>query len=454
MKSYFKNVGLPMLFLTILMMFGCEKFLDEKTNATLAIPSTAKDLQALMDTYYILNETDVSADEVSAGDFYVTDTDFGTRTETDQRLYTWQNSNTLATRLNDWYYCYTIIYRTNSVIEGVDKVKPTNLTAESLKNTKGQAHFFKAKAYLQAVNIWAKGYNKQTASTDLGVPIRKEADFNAPTVRATVEDNYQTIIADLKAAIDLLPNQQIHVMRPSKAAANALLARVYLWMGNYAEALKYSNDAMAIKKDLIDFNTLTASAIQPLAQFNTEVLMASRMVNLPIIAPSRAKVLPELYNSYENNDLRKTVYFKGNADGSYAFKGSYDGTTLYFSGVATDEVYLTTAECNARLGNVDLALRDLNDLLRKRYRTGTYIDFTQRDPVLLLETIIKERRKELLFRGLRWADIKRYNRDGAGISLTRTVAGKTYTLEANSARFAIPIPEDIILLSGIPQNSY
>ncbi|RZL37602.1 MAG: RagB/SusD family nutrient uptake outer membrane protein [Pedobacter sp.] len=214
------------------------------------------------------------------------------------------------------------------------------------------------------------------------------------------------------------------------------------------------NEVPQAFKDLIDFNTLTPSAIQPLAQFNTEVLMASRMVNLPIVAQSRAKVLPELYASYEINDLRKTVYFRDNGNGSYAFKGSYDGTTLYFSGIATDEVYLTRAECNARLGNGDLALKDLNDLLRKRYKTGTYIDLTQRDPALLLQVIIQERRKELLFRGLRWADIKRYNRDGAGISLTRTVAGKTYTLEANSARFAIPIPEDIIVLSGIPQNSY
>ena len=65
---------------------------------------------------------------------------------------------------------------------------------------------------------------------------------------------------------------------------------------------------------------------------------------------------------------------------------------------------------------------------------------------------LKERRKELLFRGLRWSDLKRYNRDGAGISLERTVNGTTYTLPPNDLRYAIAIPEDIIKMTGMPQN--
>ena len=66
--------------------------------------------------------------------------------------------------------------------------------------------------------------------------------------------------------------------------------------------------------------------------------------------------------------------------------------------------------------------------------------------------IAKERRKELLFRGLRWADLKRYNRDGAHITLTRTVANKVYTLPPNDPRYAIAIPEDIIKMTDMPQN--
>lgn len=454
MNIYVKKLSLIIVAFCVLLLVSCEKFLDEKTSSTLAEPKTVKDLQGLLDTYYAINEVAPSADEVSAGEFYVTDTDFGTRSVSDQRMYTWEYDNVFPAQVNDWYYIYSIIYRCNSVLENAEHIEINNLNKEAVNNLKGQALFHRSRSYLQAVNIWAKVYDRKTAAIDLGVPIRANVNFNEATKRSTVQQNYDLIIADLKQAIALLPDRQVHVMRPSKAAAAGLLARVYLWMGEYDTSLTYANLCLGIKNDLMDFNTLNATATQPIAQFNTEVLMASRITNIPIIAASRAKVLPELYQSYTSNDLRKTVYFRDNGNGSYTFKGSYDGTTIYFSGVATDEVYLTRAESNARLGYIDKALMDLNELMRNRYTKGTFVEQTQRDQSLLLDLILKERRKELLYRGLRWADIKRLNRDGAGIDLFRTVNGNTYRLSANSARFAIPIPDDVIVLSGIEQNRY
>jgi hypothetical protein len=451
MNSCLKKLNPILLAFLFLLLGSCEKFLDEKQSVSLTEPTTVKDLQALLDTYYLLNEVDPSADEVSAGEFYVTDADFTSRTETDQRLYTWQNDNVLAPQVNDWYYGYSIIYRANTVLENI---KPSNLNIESWRNLRGQALFYRAKAYLQAVNIWAKVYDPITAANDIGVPIRADVNFNEKSVRASVKQNYELIIADLKEAITLLPDKQVHVLRPSKPAAAGLLARAYLWMGNYAESLKYAELCLLSKNELIDFNTLTATATYPMLQFNAEVLAPSRMSTLPILALSRAKIIPELYASYDTKDLRKTVYLKDNANGSYGFKGSYDGSSIYFSGVATDEVYLTKAECNARLGKLSDALTDLNTLLRKRYKTGMYVDYSLTDQNEVLQLILRERRKELVFRGLRWADLKRLNREGANISLSRTVAGKTYTLPANSARFAIPLPDDVIVLSGMPQNTY
>ena len=50
------------------------------------------------------------------------------------------------------------------------------------------------------------------------------------------------------------------------------------------------------------------------------------------------------------------------------------------------------------------------------------------------------------------ADVKRLNKEGAGISLTRTVNGKSYSLSPNSSGFVLPIPELVIEASGMPQN--
>jgi hypothetical protein len=168
---------------------------------------------------------------------------------------------------------------------------------------------------------------------------------------------------------------------------------------------------------------------------------------------SRAKIDSSLYQSYSTNDLRKQLYFKNNNNGSYAFKGSYDGTSLLFSGVAVDEVYLIRAECLARTGNTTAALNDLNTVLEKRWKKGTFIPFTASTPGEALTLILTERRKELLFRGLRWSDIKRLNKEGASITLKRILNGQSFTLQPNDPRYALPIPEDIIELTGMPQNA-
>ena len=58
-----------------------------------------------------------------------------------------------------------------------------------------------------------------------------------------------------------------------------------------------------------------------------------------------------------------------------------------------------------------------------------------------------------MMRGLSWMDIKGLNKEGANISLTRTINNKVYTLPANDPRFVLPIPDDVIEMSGMAQNS-
>ena len=161
--------------------------------------------------------------------------------------------------------------------------------------------------------------------------------------------------------------------------------------------------------------------------------------------------LPQnVYDSFDDNDLRKIAFFKKNTDGTYRFKGYYGGNNGALTGIATDEVQLIKAECLVRKNRALEGIEILNMLIVKKWdKNKHFIPFTTLDG---LNAVLRERRKELMMRGLRWMDIKRLNKEGANISLTRTVNNKVYTLPANDLRFALPIPDDVIAMSGMAQN--
>jgi hypothetical protein len=97
-------------------------------------------------------------------------------------------------------------------------------------------------------------------------------------------------------------------------------------------------------------------------------------------------------------------------------------------------------------------MSDLNSLLLKRWATGTFVSLSAPDAGTALSLVLTERRKELLYRMLRFTDIKRLNLEGAAITVTRVISGQTYTLPPNDARDAIQIPEHVISITGMPQN--
>ncbi|KLT63911.1 RagB/SusD family nutrient uptake outer membrane protein [Pedobacter sp. BMA] len=450
MKNHSYLLGL----LLLLQAMSCKKYLEEKPSIKLGVPTSVEDYQSLLDQYNVMSDRDASSGEASAGEFYLTDADYNARDEEDRRMYTWQNSRVYKAGGNEWGYTYSSIYSANSVIEAWEALPDTDKQSLKWRDVAGQAFLIRAKCYLTLATIWCKAYDPNTSANLPGIPLRLNTNFSEVSIRASLEASYSQVITDLKKSVTLLPITPLHVVRASKPAAYGLLARTYLWMRQYENCRLYADSCLMLKKDLINFNTLTASATYPVSQFNTEVIMANKMgVIVPILSPSRARVNPEVYALYDNNDLRKTIFFKI-ASGITTFKGSYAGSGALFCGVATDEVYLMRAESRCRSGNINGALADLNLLLSNRYKTGTFTIYNSTDQAQLLNIIVKERRKELFGRGLRWPDMKRLNEEGAGISLSRIIAGTIYSLPAKSSRFAMPIPEDILQLSGIFQNSY
>jgi len=439
-----------------IVLFGCEKFLDEKTNKKLVVPNSLRDVQALLDAYSNLNISDPGEGEVAADDYYLEENTWAAlRNEEDRRAYVWEPD--YSTTYQRWWTTYRNVYYANTVLENLEAIGRNPMEGRQWDDIKGQALFLRAKSFLSAVTVWSLAYDEATSETDLGVPLRLDSDYNMASRRASVEDTYAQIIADLREAIDLLPPRPEILFRGSRPAAMALLARAYLFMRDYDNCLYFADACLQIKDDLLDYNDLNPSISYPMPDYvqdNVEILYISALASghLPL-AVSRALVDTNLYHAYGTNDLRKMLFFQERGIGTYSFKGSYLKSGTLFSGLATDEVYLMRAECLARLGNIEAAMDDLNKLLSHRYVNAAYSPLETDNGDDALQYILQERRKELLLRGLRFPDVKRLNKEGAGISFRRILGGVEYKLPANDLKFALSIPEEVIELAPeITQN--
>ena len=454
MKQLLKTLTLLIVFLPILT--GCEKFLDEKQNQSLITPGQVQDLQSLLDNNSQINNSDVNSAEISADNYFLTEGDFNSLSEFERNMYVWNPVNLFEPGINNaWVIMYAKIYKANVVLYEIEKIDKS-VDISLWNNLKGQALFLRAKSFLQVASVWSPAYDSTIDGKDLGIPLRLDPNFNTKSTRSSVHETYSQIVSDLKLAIPLLPESPIHVFRASKAAVYGMLARTYLFMREYRQAGLYADSCLQLKDNLMDYNIpiegyFDPSESYPFTRFNPEVIYEETMEY-----PSSlyyGNIAEELYRSYDENDLRKAVFFNTGGIGPEGFRGDYDGSLGIFAGLATDEVILTRAECYAREGNLVAAMTDLNTLMIKRWKNnGTFVPFTASDPSDALKKILTERRKELLFRRLRWMDIKRLNKENAGIVLTRILEGKTYRLAPNDLRYALPIPEDVIKISGMPQN--
>lgn len=441
------------VFLLFMLNTACKKFLDEKPDVKLAIPATVADVQALMDQYNNINGFTPNMGAESDDDFYMKDNYYNSSKIDIQRTYTWDKE---AYNESAWGYMYKIVLSANLGLETLEKIDITAGQPAGFNNAKGCALFFRGYAFYQLAQYYARPYNAVAAGTSPGIPVRLQSDVNTPNTRNNMQETYNQISSDLLAALPLLPNLGTPVSRPSRAACFALLADVYLTMGQYDKTKQYADSSLQIKSNLLDYNSLNAAADLPFAQFNAEVVLATNTSGAARLNPNNCVVDSVLFASYENNDLRKTLFYKNLGTGAgYGFKGNYDGSPFgqLFNGIAVDEVYLLQAEGAARLGNKDAALASLNTLLAKRYKTGTFIPVTAANATEALKKVLAERRKELAGRSRRWFDLRRLNQDPAfAVTLYRKVNGTIFQLPPNDNRYTFYIPLNVVELSGMEQN--
>ncbi|SMC86901.1 RagB/SusD family nutrient uptake outer membrane protein [Pedobacter africanus] len=353
----------------------------------------------------------------------------------------------------DWEALYNQVYVANLVIK---EVMDSEGRTEAEKNKlQAEARVHRAYAFLMLVNLYAKAYSTTGALADMGVPLRTGLDFEEKLNRATVQEVYNFILNDLQLALGKLPltPEANYNYRPVQASAEALLARAYLYMSNFAEAFKYADASLRSYSTLNNYNSLPASVVfagnfqLPLNLQNKEILQLKSTISNTSLFYANAALIA-LYD--KQNDLRfKTLYA---SDAIIGLNNGYISTdwtgNTPAKGPSTAEMYLTRAECYARNGKTQEALQDLNTLRASRYKTGSSYMLTAGSPAEVLSLVKAERRRELAFRGFRLFDIKRYNViDGDNITITHAINGKTYTLAPASPRSVLPIGRKYIDLN-------
>jgi len=445
---------------------SCKKYLEKKPDAKLAIPTSLTDFQALMNNPLIIEASTPGVPDLGTDDYYISYTTYMSLASRIRNCYTWAPDIWEGASTLDWNNPYKIIDYCNVVLEGLEDFKVISSADQDLKNSIiGHALFVRATEHFFLEETFGQPFTPSSANSSLGIPLKLTANLSNIAVRSTVQNVYNQILSDLKEAKNLLPAVASTKSRPTKLSAFAMLARVYLVMQDYANAKISADSVLVNNNSLQNFNLppLGTSAAQPtnLNPFPSsptdfgEILYPCIQYGYGMLGQSSTNIDSSLFNSYDTNDLRKVIFFiKNPAPNTSYFKGFYSGSSgRPFSGPAMDEVYLIRAEAYARLGNKALALSDLNTLLSMRWKTGTFNNVTAVDAEDALRKILLERRKELIFRGLRWIDLRRLNQDTRfAITLTRVLNGQTYTLLPNDPKYTYPIPLDEIRLSGIPQN--
>lgn len=382
--------------------------------------------------------------------------------------YTGEVVNSIGAHVNIWGR-YTGINEANTVIAGISDLEDG--TQQERDRVLGEALFLRALNYHDLAKAYGYEPGQEVSGFNLSVILRttptqglSDADFRE---RATNVEIYTQIESDLQQAITLLPNEtgtSGFPQRISSTAAQALLARVYLYWGRYAEAAALADQVIGSsgRTLLTGDDYLQAWALEPhgesLLEFDIELVDWSTVDGVNNSMNSVTAKHDADYNetggqfavagsddliaTIEAGDIREQLWvdFGGNWE-NLKWRGELGDYRENVPVIRISEVYLIAAEGHARSTNDGAGLARLNEL-----RAARDLPAVSSSGATLLEDIMKERRVELAFEGHRWFDLKRL-----GMNIPKPEASND--LQYTDFRMLARIPVDqVILNESLEQN--
>lgn len=406
------------------------------------------------------------------------------------RAYRYNHITTSGHATNFWVQAYFVIGAANKIIAAI----PDNSAAD-LRQLKGENLYLRAMMHFNLVRVFGRPYSQGNGDNP-GVPILKEdlTEEQKLTIgRSKVKDVYASVIADLTNAADMMTIPKANPFA-SKQVANALLARVYLYMENNDKAIEYADKVINSGSYTLLSKNEFPNYFKMAPEGNSETIFCIR------------------HTKTEDQDFSAigSMYYSGDASGNpagqaqsgwgeiYASKKYFDfltvhpadqrqaflspyringvlqyntrltpNTPMYYinkynlqEGIINlsspvymrlAEMYLIRAEANAKLGNIQLALDDVNLIRQRAGLSGTALHTTASIALnnkSALDIVLEERWLELAFEGHRAYDLFRNGRSLVrnypgthALNVTPNNINQTVTASDNRIIFFIPESE-------------
>ena len=311
----------------------------------------------------------------------------------------------------NWGELYKTIYNANNVIEGL--TKSTSINAVKSKQWIAEAKFLRAYSYFYLTNLWG----------NVPLVLTTNLDVSALLPQSSQETVYAQILLDLTDASKDLPsdykNYDQERIRATKWAAEALLARVNLYLERWNEA---SSHASAVINETGTFGLITGltDTNSPFIADNKESILQIPYFNVDytyegssVFTTGGTLLLRKGNALFETGDARKTNWtidindrlgvFLGIAPRKYQ-NDFGDSPSERSTLLRLAELYLIRAEARVKSNDITGAQQDINAIRNRALLDNT----TVTNPNQLLDLIALERQREFFAEnGHRWLDLKR-----------------------------------------------
>ncbi len=437
-----KTIKIFAFLLSVVVMCSCNDFLDI-TPTGKVIAKTGKEYRALL-TYEYKNFPEdrglatLRSDELSLSASVTSSDDYNSYFD----IWAWNDLSRQSTTSSfGWRRYYHAIYISNYIIEHQSEI--TESTQSDIDQLVGEAYMMRAYCHFLVANLYAEPYTHCAPAQTRGIPLSLKADVNEVLKSSSLEAVYAQVIADIQEAkkhLNVETWDEGYNYRFSKVSADALLARVYIYKGDWENALTAAKTVIEEHGELEDMTQ--TSSILPNSYKSVESILALEKVMTSGYSRIGNPSSTFVNTYYRTGDQRKRKYYRQATLTSFTLQKGVNTSEDYVCSMRTAEAYLTAAEAAAQLGMLDEARKWTKALMQKRYSASSYVTYAAEldamDKDNLLQTIYDERARELAFEGHRWFDLRRTSQP----EIAKTYGTDTYTLSQGDSRYTINFPTE------------